>query len=1547
MDELIIAAMSPKQSPSKDFRRSSDVLGEAASASSWAVAVGYPPLSESRARRVRFTWLPVLLCLLRTYPVRSEAVRDVLLITPGHVVAGGPVLVGAVAYNTEGDGVGGAVLNFDFGDGALKQAPVKKKTGLYGFASCQVECPRGATGIAKVRCWAEPRDGLSHSEGLILIGEGWRPFLSTDKDQYQPGTTVRGRVLCLGMGTLCPDDSATVRVELVNPRGTLAAAMEGIPSRFGVVPFAFELSDGILPGRYRLRCSAGTGRKDEKTVQVRRYLMPRLLVRVEVEKRRLAPQDALKGKVQAEYRYGKVCSQAKVAVRLRDLERGKELLRLNGTTDDDGRFSFQGDLPGELSLGDRAEKGLALTVRVTDAAGDEGRAGTTLTVVREGHVEFIPEAGRLVRNETNKVYVLCSGAVGEDKAARVTLKNFGRSLGTKSVSRLGLAVFEVPVRSAALLEAQVSIAGSMVATKKRIAVGPGPGILVQPSRSIVRAGETLKIKLRAPEAAKSIALTLISQSGQILDLDCVDGGGLSVPELIVPETAFGVLSIRAEAGPSLKPITGRARICVLGGREWPLALRSDRAAYRPREEAGIALSSSLPLPSEGIAEICVTDESLRGLSSVTRPPLLSSILLNGLGTSREVAGRTLAEVIAGRVPGAEGELDTLASALLAPPLVEQAAQEVNPSTAVPAPIPATDKTDYTKLIRGYAAKRGRDDIVEKVLFKIGLCLILSERYMQAGDFFREFAERVRHPSLRPAALYWAGDSYLKAGDARRSYQMFKRGIWDYPEAKWAKFARGRLTAPVFDRIVGAGAAIPPGPKAPRRSEPRRTGPLKTREAGSTFPSAIVARAPDTVLDDVRSFFPETLFYHPAFPLGKDGRADLRLRLPDSITQWRVKVLASTLDGHLGTATTRLKVGKPFFVSLRMPYHMVVGDEIDGIAIACNETGQDRKVVLKGEASPELKLLATEPARLEVRDGERGHVRVRLKAVRSGPARFSIAAEAGEHHDAVQHTVRIDPDGYPKIISSGGVLSGSASHVVKIPKATGQRDARLTLRLYPTPVADVTQGMASLVRMPHGCFEQTVSANYPNVLVLDLLKSLERIDKPMKEKAVRFAGLGYQRLLSFEVPGGGFEWYGRKPARLVLTAYGLMHLSDLAGIIQVDQALIRRTREWIMSRRGADEVWRSDGGDGDLRRAQVTAYVCGALIHAGMDARELRRGIAFADKVRKKSRDVYLTAMLTDVVLRGGRDPKLAKRLAKELAKMATIKQGTASWLPETSTVMGSRGSSAIVETTSLAVMALGRAGGHLSLVRQGLAYLSYQRNRGRWGNTQATIMALRALCECHQLLSAKSSPRVAFTMDGNAMPMPDLDFSDSAAQVFEYPIARPGTHRFRLESDEAGMVRYSLDCSFSAPWDDYEPRPGATLFASAFPREGGNQFRAGERTTFTTQIENKDREAVQMPLVRVRLPAGFQADETDFDCFVRTGSIARAAVSADEIILYLDSLAAEEVREISYSLTPSFACKGQFPSTEIYEYYTPENRYLATPWEIEVSRGGLAADERR
>ena len=59
-------------------------------------------------------------------------------------------------------------------------------------------------------------------------------------------------------------------------------------------------------------------------------------------------------------------------------------------------------------------------------------------------------------------------------------------------------------------------------------------------------------------------------------------------------------------------------------------------------------------------------------------------------------------------------------------------------------------------------------------------------------------------------------------------------------------------------------------------------------------------------------------------------------------------------------------------------------------------------------------------------------------------------------------------------------------------------------------------------------EQTSSTAYPNILVVDYVKKA-RVASASETlmKAEQYLNVGYQKLLTFERPGGGFDWVGQR------------------------------------------------------------------------------------------------------------------------------------------------------------------------------------------------------------------------------------------------------------------------------------------------------------------------------------------------------------------------------------------------------------------------------------
>jgi hypothetical protein len=130
-----------------------------------------------------------------------------------------------------------------------------------------------------------------------------------------------------------------------------------------------------------------------------------------------------------------------------------------------------------------------------------------------------------------------------------------------------------------------------------------------------------------------------------------------------------------------------------------------------------------------------------------------------------------------------------------------------------------------------------------------------------------------------------------------------------------------------------------------------------------------------------------------------------------------------------------------------------------------------------------------------------------------------------------------------------------------------------------------------------------------VLALDYLRRTKLNAPEVEAKARQYIHVGYQRLVSFEVRGGGFDWFGNPPANQALSAYGLMEFEDMARVYDVDQGMVDRTRDWLLSKREADGRWKADpnmlndglagsvltGEDKDLAN---TAYIAWAVFGTG-------------------------------------------------------------------------------------------------------------------------------------------------------------------------------------------------------------------------------------------------------------------------------------------------------------------------------------------------------------
>jgi len=734
---------------------------------------------------------------------------------------------------------------------------------------------------------------------------------------------------------------------------------------------------------------------------------------------------------------------------------------------------------------------------------------------------------------------------------------------------------------------------------------------------------------------------------------------------------------------------------------------------------------------------------------------------------------------------------------------------------------------------------------------------------------------------------------------------------------------------------------------------------------------------------VRSYFPEALYINPEIITDKDGRASIVIPIADSITTWRMAMIASTQHGALGTASSSIKVFQDFFADLDLPVTLTQGDRVSIPVAIYNYSGSKGEVSVKLQADDWFSLVDDVPEKsLEVESSRVGAAQFTLEAKRIGKFKLTLSANMnGEANraDIVVREIEVIPNGREQTQVFNGRLESTVQHQISFPANAIPDASKIFVRLYPGPLSQVIEGMDSILRMPGGCFEQTSSSTYPNVLALDYMKRTKKLTPEVHAKAEGYIANGYQRLLTFEVPGGGFSWFGQAPANKILTAYGLMEFHDMSKVYDVDPQVIARTQQWLAGQQQADGSWKPDTyfiNEGATNRynsdlLRITAYLAWSLENTGYQGPAVERARQFIENHMNAKLDAYTLAVVANFAADSGSggkgdDREFIDHAMQVLLDARTEKDEQAWWSAEETSFYG-QGSSASVETTGLAVQALLKWDGAPATARKALAYIASRKDAsGTWGSTQATIMALRALLLATEkggadtqdtlvvLLNGKPVEKLTLTPENN-----DLlhQFVFKGAEIVGSSDARPEPNAVRpylateklpgqsantveIRFEGKGGLAYQVVGSYFLPWEQ-KPAGEPLSIDVAYDR---THLVQDDIATATATVRNNMDKTANMVMVDLGIPPGFDLLSEDLQDYqeksagVKSGRLSKFSLTATQAILYFDSFAPGETVTVKFRLRAKYPIRARTFKSRVYEYYDPEVSSVAPPVQLEVAK---------
>jgi hypothetical protein len=696
---------------------------------------------------------------------------------------------------------------------------------------------------------------------------------------------------------------------------------------------------------------------------------------------------------------------------------------------------------------------------------------------------------------------------------------------------------------------------------------------------------------------------------------------------------------------------------------------------------------------------------------------------------------------------------------------------------------------------------------------------------------------------------------------------------------------------------------------------------------------------------IREYFPET-FYSNII----DSNKDLVLTLPDSITNWKVSLLAVNKEGNIANKVLDLKVFQEFFIDVNLPLFLTKNDEVSIPVIVYNYTNKLLKVSLKIKKEDWFELLDDDQKSIEINKNEVKKVYFKIKVVKVGKNYITIFASSANFKDAIKKECNVVPEGI--FTKDSKSFSGNNSFSFSI---EGEGKGAYVV-VYPVLFSQVLSGLDNLLQMPYGCFEQTSSVNYPNVLILKYLNIKNITNPSIRMKANYYISIGYQRLLTFEVEGGGFSWFGDKPANKVLTAFGIKEFKDMKDVIFVDKDLIERTKIFLLNNQLSDGSWEPDKNylhqeawqNIQQSKLTTTAYILDALLENDKDIinnKKINLAFNYLIKNTQNLKDIdnytlsFIFSSFVNYLSNLGDYSKIENsfidnflKIKKEILKrLKGNDEGLYLEGPKVSLFYGDYNTSSIETTanvcisfTKLSKINLGkiRDNNEIEIAYKMIKYLIKNKSdSGLWYSTQPTIMSLKAIY-LFDLLSTISNTNKKATLVINEKEKINIEFSkdDLAYKIIDITdYLKDGQNTIKVNGDNLfyDLVYYQY---IKEPVLVYNNQKLLDINVS-YDR---TKVKENDRIKVNVKITNLSKRVLNMVVVDLGIPPGFSVITDNLDNLKKSGFIKNYELTYNQIIVYFDKI--EKDIEFSYEIRANYPLKVNTGNYKVYEYYNPSNK---------------------
>ena len=691
----------------------------------------------------------------------------------------------------------------------------------------------------------------------------------------------------------------------------------------------------------------------------------------------------------------------------------------------------------------------------------------------------------------------------------------------------------------------------------------------------------------------------------------------------------------------------------------------------------------------------------------------------------------------------------------------------------------------------------------------------------------------------------------------------------------------------------------------------------------------------TTDDNIRNIFLESMCFIPEL-ITDNGNAQLDLKLSDNITTWTIQTVGNTKDGKIGYGMLdTVKVFKEFFVDFELPKNLVETDIISVPVTVYNYTKTTMSTTLKIQEEEWFSLQDKTPISLSVDAESSKMVYIPITILKAGSNKFRVEAIANSVSDIIEKEITVYPKGYKveKVVSTG-TLDEDISEDILILEDIVENTASVKVKIYASTMSQNVEGMENIFKMPTGCFEQVSSSLYPNILALKYIEENGIVNEELKAKAINYISSGYQKLLTYEVQGesGGFSLYGRSPAETVLTAYGLMELTDLQEVYKVDESVIERMTDFMYKKQNTNGSFTITGshigGASSRETLALNAYITWALSESDPNNGKLTKSIEYLKNKLDDVDDNYTLALIANAL--ANVNDKQVDNVIKRLVNNVNVDGSSAYITSNVRDYYGSRTNSQTIQTVALTSMALSKTSKNTSTNKSLINYLiSKKDTRGTWYSTQATILSLKALNELNEK-NKLDNQTIKVKVNSEEQ---TIEIKDNPLELYELTFENLNKENKLSIDIESGNAYYEVVEEYYIPYENVDTSNDNIEVTV----QANNELKVNDILDANIKVINRSDNDIYNGMVTISVPQGFTVNEESLMLLETKGIIEKYEMSYAEVNLYLRNFEVNQIVNLDVKFRASYPVEITGLAVRAYDYYNPEIEGKSMPINIKVN----------